>query len=462
MSETISGAVGQAEALQGSLRGQVIHPEHADFESARKVYNGMIDRRPRLIAYCVDAADVIAAVEFARRERIEVAIRGGGHNGGGLGTVEDGLVIDLSAMRNVHVDPHARTARVGGGALLGDLDHATHPFGLAAPVGVASTTGVGGLTLGGGIGNLSRSGGLSIDNLVSADVVLADGSYVTATEDSERALFWALRGGGGNFGVVTSFTFRLQPVSTVFFGPTLWPIERAGEILAWYRDFIGAQPEELNGWFLFLTVPPGPPFPEELHLQKMCAVIWCSTLGRAETDLLLDPVRATQPALEGVGEVPFPLAQAAFDALFPPGLQWYWRGHFVDEISDEAIAVHEQFGNAMPTMLSTMHLYPIDGAASRPARDATAWSHRDANWAMVIAGIDPDPANADVVRDWAVSYSEAVQPLTMGAGYLNFAMQEGQERVQAAYRDNYARLTQVKAEYDPENLFHVNQNIRPA
>jgi FAD/FMN-containing dehydrogenase len=460
MSETTIG--GGAATLQELLRGAVIDPEHPDYEAARQVHNGMIQKRPALIARCMDAGDVIAALSFARSERLPVSIRGGAHNAAGLGLTDGGLAIDLSPMRNVHVDPAARLARAGGGATLADLDHATHAFGLATPTGIASTTGIGGLTLGGGLGHLTRSLGLTIDNLVEADVVLADGSFVTASEDEHPDLFWALRGGGGNFGVVTQFTFRLHPVSMVTFGPMLWPLDRAGEILAWYRDFIGAQPAELGGFFAFLSVPPAPPFPEELWLQKCCGVIWCSTAPPDESARLLEPARALEPILDGVMEVPFPAAQSAFDPLLAPGNQWYWRADFVDEISDDAIAEHVEYAQRMPTWMSTMHLYPLDGAAARVANDATPWAYRDARWAMVIAGIDPDPKLAETLRDWTVGYWEALHPHSMGGAYVNFMMDEGQDRVRATYRGNYDRLAEVKATYDPDNVFHVNQNIHPA
>jgi FAD/FMN-containing dehydrogenase len=458
------GAVPEAavQALRSGFRGRLVDGGEPGYDEARTVYNAMIDKRPALIAYCVDTADVMAALAFGRRQKLDIAIRGGGHNGGGLGVVDDGLVIDLSQIRGVRVDPRARTAQVGAGTLLAEVDHATHAFGLAAPFGIIGTTGASGLTLGGGVGHLTRKLGLTIDHLIEADVVLADGSFVTASEDEHPDLFWALRGGGGNFGVVTSFTFRLSPISSVFFGPMLWPLERSAEILSWYRSFIGTQPDDLNGFFAFLTVPPAPPFPAELHLKKVCGVVWCSTADRAQIDSLLAPVRALKPALDGVMEVPFPMAQAAFDALYPPGLQWYWRADYVAEIPDAAVERHVEFANALPTPFSTMHMYPCDGAAARVANDATAWAYRDAKWAQVIVGVDPDPANAALIRKWAVDYWDAVHPYSMGGAYVNFMMEEGQERVQAAYRGNYERLAKVKAKYDPYNVFHVNQNIKPS
>ena len=451
------------EQFVASLRGKVIQPGHADYETARAVYNGMIDKHPALIASCVDVGDVITAVNFAREENLALAVRGGGHNGAGLGTCDGGLVIDLSRLNGVHVDPAARTARVGGGCTWGDVDHATHAFGLATPSGIISTTGVGGLTLGGGLGHLTRRFGLSIDNLLGVDMVLADGRFITASADENDDLFWAVRGGGGNFGVVTSFLFRLHPVSTVVAGPTLWPLDQAAEVMRWYRSFIVDAPEELNGFFAFLTVPPAPPFPEELQLQKMCGVVWCYTGPEDQAEEVFSPVlRVGTPALHGVQAMPYPVLQGAFDALYPPGDQWYWKADFVRELSDEAVTRHIRHGSEMPTPQSTMHLYPINGAAHRVGSHDTAWSYRDATWGMVIAGVDPDPATAGEITTWAKEYWGAVHPFSAGGAYVNMMMEEGEDRVKASYRDNHDRLVEIKDKYDPANLFRVNQNIRPS
>jgi FAD/FMN-containing dehydrogenase len=449
--------------LKPALRGDIIQPGDAGYDDARKVYNAMIDRRPRVILRCADAADVMAAVRFGREQDLRIAVRGGGHNGGGLGVVDDGLVIDLSRIRNVHVDPAARTVRVGGGAVWGDVDHATHPFGLAVPTGIISTTGVGGLTLGGGVGNLTRTYGLTIDNLLAADLVLADGSFVTASPEDHPDLYWAIRGGGGNFGVVTAFTFRGNPVHTNYGGPMFWDLEQAKDVMQWYRDFIVNAPEELNGWFAFVTVPPVPPFPEHLHLKKMGAVIWnyVGPLERAEE--VFRPIRAVgRPALDAVGPIPHPALNGMFDALYPPGLQWYWRADFFKELSDAAIGEHLEFASRLPSGHSSMHLYPVNGVAHRVGKAETAWSYRDANWAEVIVGVDPDPATNERLISWTKGYWEALHPYSMGGAYVNFMMDEGAERIKATYRDNYARLRKVKKAYDPTNLFRVNQNIPPA
>ena len=450
------------EAFATAFRGDIIGPDDANYDDARRVYNGMIDKHPALIARCVDVADVIATVNLARETHMDLAVRGGGHNGPGLGTVEGGIVLDLGAMNSVRVDPVARTARVEGGATWAAVDHATHVFGLAVPSGTVSSTGVGGLTLGGGIGHLTRKYGLTIDNLLAADVVLADGSVVTASADEHPDLFWALRGGGGNFGVVTSFLFRLHPVDTVIGGPTFWSMDDAAKVMRWYRTFIKDAPEDLTGFFAFLNVPPGPPFPEELHSRNVCGVIWCYTGPKERADEVFAPVTEVAPPLmHGVQEMPFPALQSLFDPLLPPGLQWYWKADFLKEISDESIPHQVEHGGNLPTQLSTTHIYPINGAAQRVANDETAFSYRDASFAEVMVGIDPDPANAKKISDWARASWDAVHPYSAGGAYVNFMMEEGQDRIQATYRGNHDRLRAIKAIYDPTNLFHINQNIAP-
>jgi FAD/FMN-containing dehydrogenase len=424
----------------------------------------MIDRRPSLIARCADVADVISSVRFARETGMLTAVRGGGHNAGGLGVCDNGLVIDLSAMKGVRVEPRSQTVRVEGGCTWGDVDHATHAFGMATPAGILSTTGVGGLTLGGGIGHLTRKYGLTVDNLLGVDMVSADGRFITASAEENPDLFWAIRGGGGNFGIVTSFLFRLHPVDTVHAGPTLWDLEQAPEVLRFYRDFINGAPEEINGFFLFLVVPPGPPFPESIHNRKMCGIVWCYTGPPDRFEETFTPVRRfRKPVFEFVGPMPYPALQSMFDALYPPGLQWYWKADFVNELSDEAIRLHVKHGSELPTPLSSMHMYPINGAAHRVGGDATAWSYRDATWAEVIVGVDPDPANNDRMIRWANAYWKALHPHSAGGAYVNFMMHdEGQDRIKATYRGNYSRLVDVKTRHDPDNFFRVNQNIRPA
>jgi len=453
------------DQLVQSLRGELILPDHPEYDAARRVYNGMIDRHPAAIARCRDAADVRACVEFARDRSIELAIRGGAHNAGGLGVWDDALVIDLSAMRSVTLSPIDGTVRVDPGCTWADVDHATVAFGLAVPAGFVGSTGVSGLTLGGGVsGYLGRRYGLTVDNLVSADVVLADGSFVTASESSHPELFWALRGGGGNFGVVTSFTFRSHPVGEngiVYAGPVLYDIDDTAEVMRWYREFEPAQPEDLSGWIGLITIPPAPPFPESLWGRKSCAIVWCYSGPHDRADETLEPVRSFgSPLVVGIQAMPYSMLTTAFDALYPAGLEWYWRADFFNQITDEAIEIHRAFGARLPTGHSTMHLYPIDGAAARVPSSATAFAYRDGGWAGVIVGVDPDPANREAITSWTKDYFEALHPTSAGGGYVNFLMEEGQDRVKASYRDNYARLVQVKRRYDPHNLFHVNQNIR--
>ena len=448
--------------FRGQFRGELIEPEDARYEAARQVYNGMISRKPRLIAQCADVADVMAAIHFGRRNEMRVSVRGGGHNAGGLGVCDDGLVIDLAPIRYVHVDPASRTVRAGGGCRWGDVDHATHAFGLAVPSGILSTTGVGGLTLGGGMGHLTRKYGLTIDNLLSADVVLADGAFVVASAHENADLFWAIRGGGGNFGVVTSFLFQGHPVRTVCAGPMLWELDQTPDIMKWYREFILQAPQEINGFFAFLTVPPAPPFPEALHFKKMCAIVWCYTGAMEQANQILEPVRSLRrPAFEFFAPMPFPMLQSMFDGLYPPGLQWYWKADFVKELTDDAIALHLRHAARLPTMHSAMHLYPVNGAAHKVGNSETPFSYRDAVWSEVIVGVDPDPANRQLITAWAKDYYDAVHPYGAGGAYVNFMMEEGEDRIRATYRGNYDRLAAIKAKYDPGNFFNVNQNIRP-
>ena len=453
-------AISAVEGLAAAVKGRVVERGAADYDDARALYNAMIDKHPAAVAYCVDEADVAAAVGFARERSLPIAVRCGGHNGAGLASVNDGLIIDLSPMNAVTVDSSARMARVQGGAKFGEVDTATHEHGLAVPAGIISTTGVGGLTLGGGVGHLSRGCGLTIDNLLSATVVLADGSIVQTDADRESDLYWAIRGGGGNFGIVTSFSFRCNPVHTVQAGPVFYDIEDAAEVLRWYREFLPAQPGALTGFFAFLSVPPGPPFPEELHLRKVAAIVWCYA-GDDDSPALREARSWGTPLMDGIAPLPLPAWNSAFDPIFPAGDQWYWRGEFVRELSDAAIEQHVAFGPEMPTWKSTMHLYPIDGAAHDLGPSDTAWGYRDATYGAVFAGVDPDPANVDAIRRWSIDYQEALHPYSAGGAYVNMMMDEGEERVRASYGDNYDRLTAVKASYDPGNIFRVNQNIQP-
>jgi hypothetical protein len=454
-----------SQVFVASMRGPVVQPDDPAYDEVRSLYNGMIDKWPRLIARCLDVADVISAVKFGRDHGLLVAIRGGGHNGPGLGSCDDGLVIDLSPMKSVRVDPTNRTVRVDAGCTSGDVDHATHAFGLAVPFGIVSTTGVAGLTLGGGTGYLTRKYGLTIDNLLEVDIVLADGQLVTVSRSEHPDLFWALRGGGGNFGVVTSFLFQAHPVDTVYAGPIFWEATHASAIMRAYRDFLPTAPEELGAFVGLKTVPSIDPFPRDYWGRRACAVISSYNGSAEEGEKLMARLLESlpPPIFNWMGEMPFPAMQALFDPFFPKGLQWYWKGDFVKSLSDEAIDIHiAQAANA-PSELSLMHLYPIDGAVHRVPKDATAWNTRDAMWSMVIAGIDADPKQAEALKTWGRAYWTAIHPFNLEGAYVNFMMDdELQGRIQATYGDNYKRLASVKAKYDPKNFFRVNQNILPA
>ena len=462
MSTTVS-ALDSARKDLGSFGDRLIGPEDARYDETRALFNAMIDKRPALIAQCASANDVAAAIRFARERDLPIAVRGGGHNGGGLGSVDDGVVIDLSPMKAISVDADTRTVRVGGGCVWGEVDAATQPHGLAVPTGIISTTGVAGLTLGGGHGYLSRRHGLTIDNLLAAELVLADGSQVTASADENPDLFWAIRGGGGNFGVVTEFVFRAHPLETIVGGPTFWAIEDSNELLAAYREWLPSAPRNVSGFFNFHTIPPAEPFPEAIHLRLVCGVVWCIDGTDEEAEQAMAPLLSiAEPLMHGVGRMPIAALNSAFDGLYAPGDQWYWRADFVDEIPDEAIALNREWNERMPSFKSGSHLYPIDGAVHDVAAEDTAYAFRDSTWSQVIVGVDGDPASAGKLRDWAVGYWEALHPYSAGAAYVNFMMDEGQERVQATYGPNYERLARIKAQYDPDNAFRVNQNILPS
>ena len=450
-------------AIQG-FRGRLIGPSDPDYDEARALYNGMIDRRPRVIARCTSAADVMAAVNYAREHELLLAIRGGGHNGPGFGSCDDGLVVDLSQMRTVRVDPATRTARVDPGCTAADLDHATHAFGLAVPLGIVGSTGVAGLTLGGGTGYLTRKHGLTVDNLLEVDMVLADGSFVTASKDSHPDLFWAVRGGGGNFGVVTSFLFQAHPAKMVFAGPIFWDAKDAKKVMAAYRDFIGKAPEELGLFVGLKTVPPTDPFPKEHWNKRACALIGAFNGPIADGQKLMASLieKLPPPLFNWMSEMPWTAINNLFDPFFPKGLQWYWKGDFVKTLPDEAIDAHIAHAAQAPTPFCLMHLYPIDGAVRRVAKNATPWGARDASWSMVVAGISPDAKDAEALKRWGRAYWKAIHPFNMEGGYVNFMdTDEADNRVELSYGDNYKRLAAIKAKYDPDNLFRVNQNIKP-
>jgi FAD/FMN-containing dehydrogenase len=448
--------------LREQVRGEVITPDDERYEQARQVYNAMIDRRPAVVVRCANTGDVTAAVNFAREHQLDLAVRGGSHSVPGFGTCDAGVVIDLSGMRGVRVDPASSTARAEGGATWGDFNAATHEFGLATTGGIISTTGVGGLTLGGGIGYLARGCGLSCDNLVSADVVTADGRFLVASEDEHDDLFWALRGGGGNFGVVTSLEFRLHPIKDIYGGPMFYELRDAAAVLRFFREFIPDAPEELGGFPAFQIAPPLPFIPEDRHGDPFLVMVACWAGPLDQGERALQPFHDLAPVVaEHVGPMPYPALNSAFDALVPPGLQHYWKANFVTELTDEAIGAHLEHGPKVPVVNSTVHIYPINGACHRVAPDATAFAYRDANFATVIAGMWPDPADNQANIGWVRDYYDATAPLSEEGGYVNFMADDDQDRIRANYRGNYERLVAIKRTYDPDNLFHLNQNIQP-
>ncbi|WP_038038357.1 FAD-binding oxidoreductase [Thermorudis peleae] len=454
----------QLATLRERLRGPSVLPNESGYDLARSVHNAMIDKRPALIIQAANVADVRATVQFAREQELPLAIRGGGHNVAGLGTCDDGIVLDLGHMRGVRVDPQARRAWVEGGATWGDVDHATHAFGLATTGGIISTTGVGGLTLGGGIGHLSRRFGLSIDNLVAADVVTADGQFIHASEHEHPELFWALRGGGGNFGVVTAFTFQLHPVDTVFGGFIAYPIERAAEVLASYRAFIADAPREVNAFFGFHLAPPADFIPESARLKPVVLIVVCAIGPLDAAEQAVRPLREFgPPLLDMLHPLPYPVLNSLFDAFLPHGLFQYMKAGFDAALTDAAIAVHETYGPEVPSVPSIVHLYPIGGAVAEKQPADTAFSYRDAAFIHTILAAETDPVALPAAMQWVRDYWSALQPHAMKATYVNFLMQdEGDDQVRQTYRDNFTRLRQIKAQYDPTNLFRVNHNIPPA
>jgi FAD/FMN-containing dehydrogenase len=451
------------DQLRERVRGEVITPSDEGYEDARKVFNAMIDRRPAVVVRCTRTGDVMAAVDFARENQLDVAVRGGGHSVPGFGTVDAGVVIDLSGMRDVLVDPERQTARAQGGATWGNFNDATHAHGLATTGGIVSTTGVGGLTLGGGIGYLARGVGLSCDNLISAEVVTADGRSLQASNRVNEDLFWALRGGGGNFGVVTSFEFRLHPITDIYGGPMFFEVDDAGTVLRAFREFIVDAPEEFGGFPAWQIAPPLPFIPEERHGDTLLAFVACWAGPADDGERILKPLRDVAPVVaEHVGPMPYPSLNSAFDALYPAGhLQHYWKTNFVTELTDEAIEAHLEHGPKVPVVNSTVHIYPINGACNRVEPDATAFAYRDATFAAVIAGMWPDPADNEANVKWVQDYYAAIAPLSEEGGYVNFMADDDQDRVRANYKGNYDRLVEVKRKYDPDNLFHLNQNITP-
>ncbi|WP_175407780.1 FAD-binding oxidoreductase [Streptomyces sp. TRM64462] len=446
--------------LRDAVHGDVIDPSDPRYDEVRRVYNAMHDRRPAVVVRAVDAADAIAAVTFARDQHLPLAVRGGSHAAAGYGTCDDGLVLDLGRMRGVRVDAEHRTARAEGGCTWADVNHATYAFGLATTGGVVSTTGIGGLTLGGGMGHLARRCGLTCDNLISADVVTADGSLVTCDEHHDPDLFWALRGGGGNFGAVLSFEYRLHPVADILGGPTFYPLD--GDVARRWRELIADSPDAFNTLFGVLLGPPVPFLPERWHGRPVCATVTCWSGPEEDDDRIRARLGDLGPVLgQFVERMPYPVVNTLFDADLPPGLYHYWKGNFSRELTDGAIDVHMTYGSSLPSLQSDTIIFPIDGACHRTGSADTAFAGRDATFSTAFGPSFADPA--DIARNvaWCRAYDAALRPHTQEAGYINFLSDDDQDRVHTNYGQNYERLVDVKRRYDPGNLFRINHNITP-
>ncbi|MDQ0757037.1 FAD-binding oxidoreductase [Arthrobacter sp. B3I4] len=449
--------------LREQVRGQVTTPTDAGYDEARTVHNGMIDKRPAAVVRVSQVADVIASVNFARDNNLDVAVRGGGHSGPGFGTADDALVIDFAGTRGVRVDPAHQTARTEAGATWADFNHATHAFGLATTGGIIGSTGVSGLTLGGGIGYLDRKYGLSCDNLLSADVVTADGKFLTASEHEHEDLFWALRGGGGNFGVVTSLEFQLHPVDMVHAGIIIYPVEHAETVAKFYREQLAAAPEDFGAFLAFHQGPPAPFLPEQWHGKPVCIVVGMWTGDPAEGPARWQPFLDVAPVAGSmVGQMPYPALNMAFDGMYPKGLLAYWKAAFLSELNDGAISTHLEYGSRTPSMQTAVHIYPIDGAVHQVGVADTAFPNRNARFSPVIACHWQDPADTEANVAWVREFAAALRPYAETAGYINFMDGDDLAKVPDNYGPNYQRLREVKAAYDPQNLFHVNQNIPPA
>jgi FAD/FMN-containing dehydrogenase len=452
-----------ARVFRDRFRGDLLQRDDGDYDEVRAVWNAMIDREPGLIARPTGAADVVTAVDFARENDVLVAVKGGGHNIAGNAVCDDGLTIDLSGIDDVRVDPTERTVRVGAGATLGDLDHETQAFGLATPGGVVSTTGVAGLTLGGGLGWLSREYGLAIDNLRSADVVTADGEVVTASEDEHEDLFWAIRGGGGNFGIVTSFEFDLHEVGPeVLFGPTVYSYEDASDVLRRYREFAHDAPRECCVWVDSVAAPPLPFLPEDVHGTLVLLVVQFYAGDLEEGEEVLEPLREYgDPIADAVAPTHYTEAQSRLDDLYGEGARNYWKAHNFTELSDGAIDTIVEYSERAPTPQSEVLIHQVGGAVNDVPSEATAYPHRDTEFIVTVGARWEDPSKDDDCMEWVRGGFDALADEATGGTYVNFeGEREGRER--NVYGENYDRLVELKNEYDPTNLFRMNQNVEPA
>lgn len=449
--------------FKSTLRGRLFQPDDPGYEEARQIWNAMIERRPAMIARCAGSADVMACVAFARDHEVPLAVRGGGHNIAGNALCDGGLVIDLSGMRSVRIDPDRRRAYVAGGATLADFDHEAQAFGLATPLGINSTTGVAGLTLGGGFGWLSRAHGLSVDNLVAADIVTADGRQMHVSASEQPDLFWAIRGGGGNFGVVTMFEFQLHPVGPqVTAGLIVFPFEQARQVLTQYRDFVGGIGDDLSVWGVLRKAPPLPFLPVDVHGKEVVVLALFSPLPPERVKPAIDALRGFGQACgEHIGAMPYKAWQQAFDPLLAPGARNYWKSHNFTALSDEAIDTTIGYVAKLPTPQCEIFLGLLGGQVNRVAPDAMAYPHRNVLYAMNVHTRWDDPSEDDRCIAWARDFFAAVAPYAAGSVYINFLTQEEGARIPEAYGGNYERLAQIKAKFDPRNLFRQNQNIGP-
>lgn len=451
------------ERLKTNVKGQVVLPDNPSYDEVREIWNAMIERRPAVIVQCANADDVSHAIAFARKNKLEISIRGGGHNIAGNAVCDNGVTIDLSTMKNVRVDAQKRRAYVEPGATLGDFDRATQVHGLATPVGINSTTGIAGLTLGGGFGWLTRKYGLTIDNLVSAEMITADGNIIRTSKNENTDLFWAIRGGGGNFGVVTEFEFELHPVgSEILAGLIVFPFSQAKQVLTKYREFAGSAPEELNVWVILRKAPPLPFLPVNVHGKEVVVLPVFYIGDIAEGEKLIEPLHSFGDAYgEHIGTQPYVEWQQVFDPLLARGARNYWKSHNFTELRDGVLDAIVEFADKLPSPQCEIFIGFIAGASNRVSADAMAYYHRDAKFVLNVHGRWDDIARDEICIRWTREFFQASAPYASAGAYVNFMTEEEGDRVATAYGSNYERLVQIKKQYDPENIFHLNQNIKP-
>ena len=451
------------ENLKSKVKGRVVLQSDSSYDQVRQIWNAMIERHPALIVRCAEADDVPPAIAFARENGLEISIRGGGHNIAGNALCDNGLVIDFSTMTKVRVDAEKKRAYVQPGATLADLDEATQSHGLATPVGINSTTGIAGLTLGGGFGWLTRKYGLTVDNLVSVEAVTAQGKRIRASENENADLFWAIRGGGGNFAIVTQFEFKLHEVGPeILAGLIVFPFEQAKQVLTRYREFVETAPEELNVWALLRKAPPLPFLPAEVHGKEVVVLVTFYAGDAVQGGKLIEPLRRFgAPWGEHIGALPYTQWQKAFDPLLTPGARNYWKSHNFTELGDGALNSMIEFAGKMPSSQCEIFVGLVAGAANRVPPDAMAYRHRNAKFVLNVHGRWDKRTDDEQCIAWARAFFQASAPYASDGAYINFMTEEESDRVASAYGANYDRLAQIKKQYDPDNLFHLNQNIKP-